>query len=92
MPVDIPTLEILGRAPSRAGSVNPAAKIDKLAVAQVRRKLMSGFSPTSCDGTVVVYRDFYGSPVEAGWCDGIPFPQYMTNPRFVAITQTLSLE
>ncbi len=90
-PVDIPTVAILGGSLSTRGQIDTSKKVDRLAVNQVRKHFMRGFSAPSCSGVISKYTDFFGSKVEVGWCDGSPFPQYMENSRFVAVTQTLSV-
>lgn len=87
MPMDIPSLRLLSSSLARAGTVDPATKIDKLAIAQIRRKLMRNFAPARCKGALVRYADAYGADVEVGWCDNASFPQYISNSRFVAVTQ-----
>jgi hypothetical protein len=90
-PVDIPTLAILGGSLSSKIQVDTSRKIDRLAINQVRNRFMRSFIAPSCSGVVSKYTDYFGSKVETGWCNGSPFPQYMENSRFVAITQSLSV-
>ena len=90
-PVDIPTVEILGRPNVRQGQLEVARKLGKMGLAQIRKKYMRSFATSDCKGVEAVYTDYYGSRVSVGWCEGLPFPQYMENGRFLAITQPLSV-
>jgi hypothetical protein len=90
-PVDIPTLDVLTRPEARTSQLAISKKIDKLGVAQIRKRHMRSFSLQDCKGVQSAYVDYFGSQVEVGWCEGLPFPQYMENSRFLAITQPLSV-
>lgn len=90
-PIDIPTFDILGGKGAKQGRIETMRRLDKLAVRQIQRKYLREFQPAACNGTEAKYVDYYGGKVETGWCDGLPFPQYMDNPRFLAITQQLEV-
>ena len=87
-PVDIPAMAILQGSPAK--QINVGEKVDKLAMRQIR-KFSQAFAPTACLGREANYRDYFGSSVTVGWCQNLPFPQYMENSRFVAVTQPLSV-
>ncbi|MGE0633737.1 MAG: hypothetical protein AB7O96_15090 [Pseudobdellovibrionaceae bacterium] len=89
-PIDIPSLDLFQTGAGKAGSVPVSSKVDGMSLAQIR-KMQGDFSANNCNGYQLKYTDYYGQAVEVGWCDGVPFPQYMENSRFVAITQPLSV-
>lgn len=90
-PIDIPSFETLGHEGVKHGRIETMRRLDKLAVRQIQRKYQREFQPVACDGVEARYKDYYGGKIEAGWCDGLPFPQYMDNSRFLAITQKLEV-
>lgn len=90
-PIDIPQLSLFRSNAVKNATIDIRNKIDTFAVNQIRKKLMGSFIPVSCAGFQANYTDYYGSKVEVGWCEGLPFPQYMENDRFLAITQPLTV-
>lgn len=89
-PIDIPNLDLFQTPSAKSGVVPVTSKIDAFGIRQVQ-KMSGGFNPKNCQGFQVNYVDHYGQNVEVGWCSGMPFPQYMENNRFIAITQYLSV-
>ncbi len=87
-PVDLPG-EGARFSPTNPGSAFP--NLDRIAVYQINRRLRRGFSPPSCRGGVFDYSDGTGGPARVGWCQGLPWPSFIENPRFLSVTEPLSL-
>lgn len=63
--------------------------IDNIAINQIKRKLNSKFKIQDCKATLFEYEDYYGNTSKVAWCQGLPWPSYSENDRFVSITQPL---
>ena len=43
--------------------------------------------PAACHGSTFSYRNTFGSPIHAGWCDGDPWPTVVESNRYIAILE-----
>lgn len=89
-PVDFPGLE------SRMSpAANPAQyvqqRVDTVAQQQIRRRHNRAFQVPSCQGNIWQSVDYFGQQVLIGWCRGVPWPHFIENSRFIAITQPLAV-
>lgn len=87
-PVDFPSARAKARATQLQGEF--AALLDGIALYQLGR-LNKSFRAVDCEGSVLQDRDDLGSAVRIGWCKGMPWPAYVENERFFAVTQNVSL-
>ena len=90
-PIDIPNLSILMSTSAQNKILDISKKIDRVALRQIHKKFDRGFAAKDCQGVQTNYKDYFGLETEVGWCQGLPFPQYMENSRFFAITQPISV-
>ncbi len=63
--------------------------LDKIGKYQIKKRHNRSFEPTKCEGAVVKSKDPLGGHTKVGWCQGIPWPAYSENRRFLSVTQQL---
>lgn len=94
-PIDLPILSQNDEAEpaEKVGDLSAEIKkiegFDDFALHQLAEEKRN-FKLQSCKGVKLKYRDYYGQSVEVGVCDRSPWPDYINNSRFVAITQNFN--
>jgi hypothetical protein len=88
-PIDLPPQTAQFAAGKPADSFR--TQLDGVTLYQIRRHHSRAFTTSQCSGGVMSYRDDYGANTRIGWCQGLPWPSFIENSRFVSVSQPLSV-
>jgi hypothetical protein len=87
---DLPGKSLLQRM--RIENINPRDYgLDDIAIDMVRKKFNQKFSPQTCSGVLLTYINDWGEKTTVGWCQNSPWPYFVSNTRFLSVTQGLIL-